>query len=118
RLTLNMGLRWDADYNLQGGNVQGNSRTYQYLQKVNSPFAAGLPKNDMNNFSPRFGFALDLTGSGHHIVRGGWGMYFGQTFQNIPLFMEQQANATVYTGTLNLVASGLNDPNAPIVPST
>lgn len=118
RLSLNLGIRWDADYNLQGGNVQSQSRTYQALKAINSPFAAGLPKNDLNNFSPRVGFAFDITGKGNHIVRGGWGMYFGQTFQNLPLFMLQQANDTVFTQTLSLSSGGFQDPNSDRVPST
>ncbi|WP_051670736.1 TonB-dependent receptor [Bryobacter aggregatus] len=118
RLSLNLGVRWDVDINLQGANIQSASRTYQYLKAVGSSYAAGLPHTDMNNFSPRVGFAYDLTGQGTHILRGGYGMYFGQTFANIPLFMEQQANNTVYTGTLNLTSTGRNDPNASIVPST
>ena len=48
------------------------------------------------DFSPRIGFAYDLNGHGKHIVRGGFGMYYGNTFQNIPLFMEQQANNTIF----------------------
>lgn len=118
RLSVNLGVRWDADYNLQGGNVQSQSRTYQALKAVNSPFAAGLPKNDLNNFSPRVGFAFDITGKGNHIIRGGWGMYFGQTFQNIPLFMLQQANDTVFTQTLSLSSGSFQDPNSDRVPST
>src|SRR5215467_3079513 len=46
KFALSLGLRWDADFNLQGGNVQANSRTYLALKAVGSPFAAGLPKND------------------------------------------------------------------------
>ena len=45
-------------------------------------------------FSPRVGLAYDLNGHGNHIIRAGFGMYYDNTFQNIPLFMEQQANDT------------------------
>ena len=88
------------------------------MKDINSPFAAGLPKNDLNNFSPRVGFAFDITDKGNHIVRGGWGMYFGQTFQILPLFMLQQANDTVFTQTLSLSSNGFQDPNFDRVPST
>ena len=40
--------------------------------------------------------AYDLNGHGNHIVRAGFGMYYDNTFQNIPLFMEQQANNTIF----------------------
>jgi hypothetical protein len=117
-LTLNFGGRWDADYNLQGGNVQAKSRTYLALKAINSPWAAKLPSNDLNNFSPRVGFAWDPTGKGNHVFRGGWGIYYGQTFQNIPLFMEQQANDTVFTQTLSISSAGPTDTTAPLVPGT
>lgn len=118
RFNLSLGIRWDKDFNLNGGNVQSRSLTYQYLRRIGSPFAGGLPINSNRNFSPRVGFAYDITGTGKHVVRGGYGIYFGQTFQNIPLFMQQQANALIYTGTLNLSSSGPGDNTAGIVPGT
>jgi len=42
------------------------------------------------------GFAYDLTGAGKHVLRGGFGFYYDNVFQNIPLWMEQMAHATVY----------------------
>lgn len=118
RLTLNLGIRWDEDFNLQGGNVQAKSRTYLALKAINSPWTARLPQNDTKDFSPRVGFAYDLTGRGTHILRGGYGIYYGQTFQNLPLFMEQQANDTVFTQTLSLSSPGPGDPTADLVPGT
>jgi hypothetical protein len=35
-------------------------------------------------------------------VRAGFGMYFDNTFQNIPLFMEQQANNTIFQTAFSL----------------
>jgi hypothetical protein len=37
RLTLNLGLRWDKDFNMLGQSVIPNSRTYQELVALNSP---------------------------------------------------------------------------------
>ena len=118
RLNLSFGVRWDKDFNLNGGNTQARSLTYQYLQKVGSPYASTLPQNDNKDFSPRFGFAYDVTGSGKHVVRGGYGIYYGQIFQNIPLFTEQQENATIYTGTVNASSSGPGDATATLVSGT
>ena len=101
RLTVNLGLRWDKDYNLVGANAITKSRTYQELLAIGSPYAA-LPHDDSKNFSPRIGFAYDLTGKGTHILRGGFGLYYGNIFQNIPLFMIQQANPTIYQGVFSL----------------
>ena len=118
RLNLNLGIRWDKDYNLNGGNTQGQSLTYLALKKIGSSYAGGLPQNDNLDFSPRIGFAYDVTGSGHHVIRGGYGIYYGQIFENIPLFTQQQENPTIYTGTLNLTSAGAGDPNASVVPGT
>lgn len=102
RLTANLGLRWDKDYDFIGGSDVANSRTFQELQAIApfSPLAAQLVAKKANDyskgFSPRIGFAYDLTGHGNHILRAGFGMYYDNTFQNIPLFMEQQANATIF----------------------
>jgi outer membrane receptor protein involved in Fe transport len=100
RLTLNLGLRWDKDFNMIGGADIKNSRTYQELVALNSPISnplvSKIAHDDNKDFSPRVGFAYDLTGQSKHVIRGGYGLYFGNVFQNIPLFMEQQANATVF----------------------
>ena len=118
RLTLNLGVRWDKDFNLVAGSVQGQARAYQELKAIGSPYAGALPHDDNKDFSPRLGFAYDLTGSGRHILRGGFGLYYGQIFQNITLFMIQQANPTIFATVLNLNSVGPGDPNADIVPTT
>jgi outer membrane receptor protein involved in Fe transport len=106
RLTLNLGLRWDKDFNTVGLSDVKNSRTYQELVALNSPFSnpyvAGVPHDDNKDFSPRIGFAYNLTGKGTHVVRGGFGLYYGNVFQNIPLFMEQMSNPTVFQTSISL----------------
>ena len=108
RLTLNLGLRWDKDFNFIGGSDIKNSRTYLELVALNSPisnpYVSKIASDDNKDFSPRVGFAYDLTGAGKHVVRGGYGLYFGNVFQNIPLFMEQMSNATVFQTVLSLTA--------------
>lgn len=117
RLTLNLGLRWDKDFNLVGAGSIPNSRTYLELKAIadSSPLAASLvsklAQDDNLDFSPRLGFAYDLTGSGKHLVRGGYGLYYGNIFQNLPLFMEQQSNATIFQTVFALSS-------ADIVPGT
>jgi hypothetical protein len=119
RLTLNAGIRWDKDFDFIGGSDIGDSRTFQELQKAApfSPLAALLVSKKATDyskgFSPRVGLAYDLTGTGNHIVRAGFGMYYDNTFQNIPLFMEQQANATIFQTAFAVSAS-----NGDTVPGT
>ncbi len=108
RLTLNLGLRWDKDFNMIGLSDIGKSRTYQELVALNDPYASKyvsrLPHDDNKDFSPRVGFAFDVTGTGKHVLRGGFGLYFGNVFQNIPLFMEQMSNPTVFQTVISLTA--------------
>ncbi|MBV8553171.1 MAG: TonB-dependent receptor [Acidobacteriaceae bacterium] len=106
RLSVNFGLRWDKDFNMIGLSNIKDSRTYQELVALNSPisnpYVSRLPHDDNKDFSPRVGFAYDLTGTGRHVFRGGFGLYFGNVFQNIPLFMEQMSNPTVFQTVLSL----------------
>src|SRR5438105_4475159 len=106
-LTLNLGLRWDKDFNLIGTKAQAKSRTYLELKAINHPLAASLPHDDNKDFSPRVGFAWDLSGNGKHILRGGYGLYFGQTFLNIPLFMIQQQNPTIFVSVFSISSGDL-----------
>ena len=113
RLTLNLGLRWDKDFDFVGGTDIANSRTFQELQAAApfSPLAASLVRKKATDysagFSPRIGVAYDLTGHGSQLLRAGFGMYFDNTFQNIPLFMEQQANATIFQTAFSVSGSQL-----------
>jgi hypothetical protein len=95
-----------------GGSKIKQSRTYLDLKTVNSPisnpYVDSVAKDDNLDFSPRVGFAYDLTGGSNHVLRGGYGLYYGNVFQNIPLFMEQMANATVFQTVLSL--SSPSDP--------
>jgi outer membrane receptor protein involved in Fe transport len=108
RLNLSLGLRWDKDYNMIGGSDIQDSRTYLDLRIVNSPisnpYVDSIAQDDNLDFSPRVGFAWDMSGRGDHVLRGGYGLYYGNVFQNIPLFMEQMANPTVFATVLSLSA--------------
>jgi hypothetical protein len=132
RLLLNLGLRYDREIGTYGINNQANSRTHQEIvaaSTVNVPTVpttqlpptgvgytpslgylggvyTGLPKNDNLDLSPRVGFSFDAFGNGRFILRGGYGLYFGQTFENIPLFMIQQANAQVFANTYSINGNG------------
>jgi outer membrane receptor protein involved in Fe transport len=109
RLTLNLGIRWDKDVNLIGGSALKTSRTFLELKAIGSSYGK-MPHDDNADFSPRVGFAYDLTGAGKHVLRGGFGLYYDNIFQNIPLWMEQQANATVFQQSLSISKSTDNVP--------
>ncbi|QNI31345.1 TonB-dependent receptor [Alloacidobacterium dinghuense] len=135
RFLLNLGIRYDRDIDTYGIDKQKNSRTVQELQAAAATGVptvpatrngiagvgyvpdlsyiggtyTGLPHNDNLDFSPRIGFAFDVFGNSRVIVRGGYGLYFGQTFENIPLFMLQQANNTVFANTFSIACNGPGD---------
>jgi len=55
---------------------------------------SNLP-SDKNNFGPRAGFAIDLTGDGKTSLRGGYGLYYGRIINSTI------SNALVNTGGTN-----------------
>ncbi|MGI8998001.1 MAG: TonB-dependent receptor domain-containing protein, partial [Pyrinomonadaceae bacterium] len=113
RLTLNLGLRWDANI----GNLvdQTRNRTILLLQRLNHPRAqaiAGDPEKltrttpSWTEFQPRLGFAYDPTGSGRTVIRGGYGIFYDQLFQNLTLFSLTQSNPELYQQILGLSNTG------------
>lgn len=106
RLLLNIGVRYERDTNTYGENDMAKNRVYLMLKQINSPWA-GIPKTDNGDIAPILGFTYDLTGHGTQLLRGGFGMYYGQTFQNIPLFALQQADPTMFN---TVFSASLNQP--------
>jgi hypothetical protein len=76
-LNFNLGLRWDY-FGVIGekNNLFSNFDPQRGLVLVGSNGLDKLYKSDWNNFSPRLGFAWDLTGKGKSVVRGGWGLFY------------------------------------------
>ncbi|HJQ71296.1 MAG TPA: TonB-dependent receptor [Blastocatellia bacterium] len=96
RFTLNLGVRYDVDFGFVDSNNQVNNRTFRFLQIIGSPFGERVVEDDKNNFSPRIGMAWDISGDGRSVLRGGYGMYYDQSFLNVPLFAVQLANPEIY----------------------
>jgi hypothetical protein len=107
RLTLNLGVRYERDTNTYGENDEAKNRTYLALKAIGSPYAASLPTTDNGDLAPVLGFTYDLTGHHDQLLRGGFGMYYGQTFQNIPLFALQQADPSLFLTVYNVSLGGV-----------
>ncbi|HYP52055.1 MAG TPA: TonB-dependent receptor, partial [Pyrinomonadaceae bacterium] len=101
RLTLNLGLRYDVDIGFVDSEHQAQNRAVRALQIIGHPFGQSVVKDDKNNFSPRVGFAWDIRGNARSVLRGGYGIYFDQSFLNVPLFAVQQANPEIYATFFN-----------------
>lgn len=81
RLTLNLGLRWE----MQAGPYSNDFQT-PVLTDL-SKFGYNNQRSlDKNNFGPRLGFAWDVKGDARTVVRGGFGIYYDEIFQNITLY--------------------------------
>ncbi|MBL8203838.1 MAG: TonB-dependent receptor [Blastocatellia bacterium] len=69
RLTLNVGLRYELDTNLN------NNSWYANRNPIVQSFYRGDRKRDTNNFAPRVGFNW-ANDSGRFSVHGGYGIYY------------------------------------------
>ena len=112
RLTLNLGLRWDANVNLLTD--QTNNRTIALLSQLDDPQARAITQDagrlsrgtpSWKEFQPRIGFAYDPAGDGTSVVRGGYGLFFDQIFQNLTIFSLSQSGPEIYSQILNLTNS-------------
>ncbi|PYV07581.1 MAG: TonB-dependent receptor, partial [Acidobacteria bacterium] len=91
-LTLNLGLRYEYTTNPRDTQLQ----ELNAVSTVPGLFEFRKPKTDKNNFAPRVGFAYAphfdggflrtlLGGAGTSSIRGGFGVAYDVTFQNLPL---------------------------------
>jgi hypothetical protein len=112
KLTLNLGLRWDANI----GNLpdQTNNRTIAILRQLDDPRAQAIANGPLDRttpgwtqFQPRLGFAYDLKGDGRTVIRGGYGIFFDQIFQNLSLFSLSQSGPEIFSTILNLTNSAV-----------
>jgi hypothetical protein len=64
-------------YDYQPGSANGDFKSaYPFIQ---------TPKEDTSQFSPRFGFAWDPEGNGRSVLRGGFGFFYYQLYNNLAL---------------------------------
>lgn len=93
RLTLNLGLRYDIELPRREVDNKMNSFDPKAINPVSGTpgvvtFAGrdGVPerafKTDLNNIGPRAGFAYQLTDTDRTVLRGGAGVFYGQTVSN------------------------------------
>ena len=116
RLTLNFGVRYDVDFGFVDADHAAENRAFRALQIIGSPFARKTVEDDKNNISPRVGFAWDIRGDARSVLRGGYGIYYDQSFLNVPLFAVQQANPEIYATFFNDGANLSIDSPPPSIP--
>ncbi len=117
KLTLNLGIRWDA--NIGNLPTQDRNRTMLLLGQINHPLARALTQDQdklrrttpsWTEFQPRIGFAYDPWGEGKTVVRGGYGIFYDQIFQNLSLFSDVQSQPEVFQSAINWTRPPNGDP--------
>jgi Carboxypeptidase regulatory-like domain/TonB dependent receptor len=73
-LTINYGLRWEAQIFPSPTLAPGLTAYGQYLSDPQFPSTGFLP-NQKKMFQPRLGFAWDILNNKKSVLRGSWGIY-------------------------------------------
>jgi outer membrane receptor protein involved in Fe transport len=92
-LTLNLGVRWEADLNTLGEtnhstgcpSLANASPTCEFIRNILGPHNSSAK---YKNFSPRVGFAWDPFSHGRTVIRGGYGIYYDRVVLEVPLLEE------------------------------
>ena len=87
-LTLNYGVRYDTEFTPL---VPASSPLSEAGEKLLS-VVQGIPR-DTNNWAPRLGFAWDPFKSGHTVVRGSYGLFYGHPLTGI-IFLSDVVDGT------------------------
>ena len=92
-LTLNLGLRWEADTPMADTNNRMNGFDPNEINPVSGTpgvvkfmgvngYRTNAYNGDWNNFGPRFGFAWKPFGWVNTVLRGGYGIFYAHPFDS------------------------------------
>jgi Carboxypeptidase regulatory-like domain len=106
KLMLNLGLRYSYVSPMkEANNLLGNfDPALGMVQQGQSSVGDTVFKPDHKNFSPRLGFAWDVTGKGTTVVRGGAGIIYSTYVATF--FLQQAGQQNFRGGSLAAVPTG------------
>lgn len=120
-LTVNMGLRWDADPNMSSppGIVQSNILVNNQIPAAYGEYATGVNDfgyksgiRDWKDVAPRVGFSYNVGGNNDLVIRGGTGIYFASPVSNVtfsPQLYSQLVSAQfVFDGRSDFITNPTN----------
>ena len=113
-LTLNYGLRWDAQ--LMSETLDPSRTNYaDYIGDPRFPSDGTIP-DQWNMWQPRLGFAWDVSGDAKTVIRGNFGIYYARLnmlTQVTPVTDNGAQQRGIFASTANLLAFGAPTPTYP-----
>jgi hypothetical protein len=108
-LTINVGLRYDAELNTLNNDFTvpwASDPELAAAPALNGFLNRGERKNDLNNISPRVSFSWDVLDNNRTFLRGG----FGIMYDRVPSFMGFQERRDATWRTYDFANPGTTDP--------
>jgi hypothetical protein len=99
RLTVNYGVRWDADFGVTDPPGIPESTILIDNGRVSGDFGYKNGHTDADNFAPRGGFVYRLGESQDFVVRGGAGLYYSVPASNVMYI--KQLYGTMVSASIN-----------------
>jgi hypothetical protein len=114
-LTINLGLRYDLDWN--GLNPPGVRDIAIPIDngRDNGNFGYQTGVRDLDNIAPRVGFAYNVGGNNDLVIRGGTGLYYNFPVSNVT-YRQQFYNNAIAAVFLPTGTNFLQDPLAGVTP--
>ena len=93
QLTVNLGVRWDADWGVTDPPHVKESVILIDNGVESGDFGYKRGIKDVANIAPRFGFAYNVAGKGQLVIRGGSGIYYNTPVSNVTYSHQFYSNA-------------------------
>jgi hypothetical protein len=112
RLTVNLGIRWDADPNLASPpGIIGNSIPISN-GALSGDFGYKTDIRDWKDVAPRVGFSYNIGGKNDFVIRGGSGLYYASPVSNVTYSPKVYSNLITATfpndGRANFITNPTN----------